>query len=75
MDVSFFIFFTPWSIWYVINRVYQETPSLTSPLLSASLNLFQSISFSIAYLNNLSSFFLIYRLIMCLEVNYLRLLM
>lgn len=58
MNISFFTLFTPWSIWYIVNRVYQENPANWTPIVSASLSLFQSISFSMAYLNNCSSFFI-----------------
>ena len=58
MDLFFFVVYTPWSIWYMFNRVSASTPSFQSPLISAYLNLIQSITFSIAALNNGDSFFL-----------------
>jgi hypothetical protein len=57
MNVSFFILYSPWSLWHIVNKVYEVNQTTTTPLLSASLNLAQSITFSIAYINNLSSFF------------------
>jgi hypothetical protein len=58
MDLMFFILYTPWSIWYAVNRTSGSLPSLQSPLISAYLNFFQSIFFSMAFLNNCASFFL-----------------
>jgi hypothetical protein len=58
MDLTFFILYTPWSIWYVFNRVSASSPSFQSPLISAYLSLIQWITFSIAALNNGTSFFL-----------------
>jgi hypothetical protein len=57
MNMSFFILFTPWSLWYIVNRVYQANPVNLTPMVSASLTLAQNIAFSISYINNLSSFF------------------
>jgi hypothetical protein len=57
MNLTFFVLYMPWSLYSIVNRVYQSTPWLLTPYASALLSFLQSITFSIAYLNNLSSFF------------------
>jgi hypothetical protein len=57
MNLTFFVLYTPWSGWYLVNRVFQFNPASLSPTTNAALNLAQSVTFSIAYCNNLSSFF------------------
>lgn len=58
LNFLFCILNTPWAIWYILNRIELSGVGLQSPIAVASLNLLQSISFSIFYLNNSSSFFL-----------------
>jgi hypothetical protein len=57
MNITFFVLYTPWSLWYVVNRTYQINQTWINPVVTASLNLSQNICLSIAYINNLSSFF------------------
>lgn len=57
MNVTFFILYLPWSVWYAVNTVFKNTPGAMTKTISAKLSLTQSIFFSIAYLNNCSSFF------------------
>ncbi len=52
------MFYTPWIVWYVVNRIYTSVPSIQTPEIMAGLNLFQTLSFLIGYLNNGSSFVL-----------------
>ncbi len=58
MNITFFIVYTPWSLYYIINRIVQANPFVLTPLFSAQLGLFQTLSFSLAYVNNFTSFFL-----------------
>ena len=57
MDMTFFALYTPWSVWFIVNRVVVSTPSFQSPLLSAFLNIFMSITHVLAFINNFSSLF------------------
>jgi hypothetical protein len=56
INVLFFILYTPWSVYYVLNRVAQSLSSWQTPFITAQLNLFQSIAFCIAYCNNMTLF-------------------
>ncbi|CAF0944385.1 unnamed protein product [Brachionus calyciflorus] len=55
MNITFFILYFPWSVWYILNLSFSQQIG-KSDLFKASMDLLQSISFSIAYLNNCSSF-------------------
>jgi hypothetical protein len=57
MSLTFFVFYLPWSVYYVLNRIFQSISSLQTAQIDAQLNIFQSIAFSIAYANNWSLFF------------------
>lgn len=58
MNITFFILYTPWSIYFILNYVSKGLVSWQTPLITAIIALYQSITFSIAYLNNMSSLFL-----------------
>ena len=59
-NVLFFVLNLPWSVYYVLNHIQSSGIVVFSASLDlAILRLMNSIVFSIFYLNNLSSFFLI----------------
>lgn len=56
MNLTFFVLFTPWSIWYIMSYATKGLTTWQSPLVVAEMAFFQTVSFSIAYFNNMSSF-------------------
>lgn len=58
LNLIFCVLNMPWAIWYALNRIQIARVGFQSPIDFASLQLLQSFSFSIFYLNNSSSFLL-----------------
>jgi hypothetical protein len=56
MNIFFFILYTPWSVYYILNRIYNSSTPNLSQVIIERINLLRSISFSFAYLNNASVF-------------------
>lgn len=57
LNAVFFILYLPWSVWYAVWTGFKFTPGAMTSKASVRLRLSRSILFSIAYLNNCSSFF------------------
>lgn len=57
MNTVFFLLYLPWSVWYAVWTGFKFTSGAMTSQASARLRLSRSIFFSIAYLNNCSSFF------------------
>ncbi|RNA19526.1 G-coupled receptor -like protein [Brachionus plicatilis] len=57
MNLVFFVLYLPWSVWYAVWTAFKFVPGAMTSQASAQLRLCRSILFSVAYLNNCSSFF------------------
>lgn len=57
MNFTFFILYFPWSIWYLLNRLFVNQMR-SSIYLNSAITMLRSLSFSMAYMNNFASFFL-----------------
>lgn len=57
MNLVFFFLYFPWSVWYAVWTCFKFIPGAMNQQASARLRLVRSIFFSVAYLNNCSSFF------------------
>lgn len=57
MNFTFFFLYFPWSVWYLLNRLFTNQMK-NSIYLNSAIVMLRSFSFSMAYMNNFSSFFL-----------------
>jgi hypothetical protein len=57
MDISYFLLYMPWSGYFIALNIYKLSTAENNELWNANMMLVQSITYSIALVNNFSSFF------------------